>query len=215
MQLKTRVKVNSVTNLSDARYFATFAEWAGFNFNPNDAHYVSLITARELIGWMSGPRIIGEFGTAPLENINKTVEMLSLDSIQTDYAIDYKLLTPQISSIIRQVFITPMTKAEELTTILLKEAPYTAYFLLNFTPTAHRMSWDDLLKPDTLISPAFLKQICADYNILLQLPFSAANVLTIVNELAPAGIALDGGMEIKTGIRSFDEVADLIELLEV
>lgn len=213
MQLKTRIKVNSIANLSDARYFATFAEWAGFNFNPVNAGFIPISTARELIGWMSGPRIVGEFGDASIEQVNQTAVLLGLDSIQMNHAIDYRQLAPIISTIIRQVFITPHTKAEELQVLLDKEAPFTASFLLNFKDAG--ISWESLQQADSKLRPKVLNQLCKDYNIILQLPFHAGNVLKIVDEISPSGIAVDSGEEIKTGIRSFEDIAGIIEQLEI
>lgn len=211
MQMKVRVKVNSINNLSDARYFATFAEWAGFNFNPEDAAFLPLATARELMGWMSGPRMVGEFGNAPEALINQVAQELKLDTIQTDTDLNYQQLIPQISTIIRRITLTANTQAKQLEAVLERTAPHTAYFLLRFTETAINWAeWQETTSFDT----AYLQQLCTDYNILLQLPFTPANVLPIINTIQPAGIALDSGQEIKTGLRAFDDVADIVELLE-
>ncbi|PSJ76660.1 hypothetical protein C7N43_12475 [Sphingobacteriales bacterium UPWRP_1] len=212
MQLKVRVKVNSINNLSDARYFATFAEWAGFNFNPADPNCLPLATARQLMGWLSGPRMVGEFDDAPVEMINQTAEALNLDTIQTDVDLPVELLAPQISAVIRRVNIMPATLPQQLTALLEKNAAHTAWFLLNFT--AAGLGWNDL-QQHSLFTPAYLKSLCADYNILLQLPFTPQNILQVLAAIQPAGIALNSGQEIKTGIRSFDDVADMIELLEL
>lgn len=212
MQLKVRVKVNSINNLSDARYFATFAEWAGFNFNPADAACLPLNTARELIGWMSGPRMVGEFGNAPIEIINQTAQTLNLDTIQTDIDLLPAQLVPQVSAIIRRVNIMADMLPAQLNALLNKNAPYTAWFLLNFTNAG--LGWNDL-QQHAIFTPNYLKNLCADYNILLQLPYTPQNVLQVLEIIQPAGIALNSGHEIKTGIRAFDDVADIVELLEL
>ncbi|HRI26753.1 MAG TPA: hypothetical protein PK239_00050 [Chitinophagales bacterium] len=214
MQLKTRVKVNQITNLSDARYFATFAEWVGFNLNPDDAHFLPVATARELIGWLYGPRIIGEFGSASADFINQTAVELGLDAIQTNLPLNHQHLHPQISTVIRQIMVTPQTTVAELQNVLQESAPYTAYFLLNFTQSG--ATWETLAnqtKPQYLNS-SLLQTLCTDYNILLHINFTPQNILPILHQTQPAGIALNSGQEIKTGLRSFDEVNALIDLLE-
>ncbi|OWY22160.1 hypothetical protein C7N43_13610 [Sphingobacteriales bacterium UPWRP_1] len=212
MQLKVRVKVNSINNLSDARYFATFAEWAGFNFNPNDVTHLPVATARVLMGWLSGPRMVGEFGNAPVEIINQTAKELNLNTIQTDVDLPVQQLAPQISAIIRRVNIMADMLPAQLNDLLQKNAAHTAWFLLNFTHA--NWNWNNL-QQHTRFTPQYLKNLCADYNILLQLPFTPQNILQVLEEIQPAGIALNSGQEIKTGIRSFDDVADIIELLDL
>lgn len=77
------LKFSSVTNLSDARYAAgMWADIIGFCFDPGQPEYIEPGKAAEIIAWVSGPEICGEFGQQPAEWILEFAEKLNLNSIQ-------------------------------------------------------------------------------------------------------------------------------------
>ncbi len=208
--LKTKIKANSINNLSDGRYFSTFAEWVGFNFNPNSTQSVDIATAKEIAGWLHGPRIVGEFDDQPLTRINEVAEALQLDTVQTDIDLDYTKLHPNISTIIKRVVIDDTIDADRLESILMSGTGI-AYFLLDFVEK--NSLWKDIEKHQAL-KPAFLQELCEEYRIILALPFTSQNVLSIVEQTQPFAIALASGQEEKVGIRAFDELTAIIEQLE-
>ncbi len=83
MALRTLVKVGEITNLSDARYCAGMGvDMLGFNLNPGSETYVSPEQFKEMTNWVSGVRLVGEFGDATPEFIEKALEQYELDMIQ-------------------------------------------------------------------------------------------------------------------------------------
>lgn len=48
------IKATHINNLTDARYFAVFAEWIGFKLANDDPQALSLDQCCELMGWVSG-----------------------------------------------------------------------------------------------------------------------------------------------------------------
>lgn len=211
MELCTKVKANSINNLSDGRYFAPFAEWVGFNFNTQNPNGIDLPTAVMIMGWLAGPRIVGEFDDLPLETINNIAKELQLDTIQTDLDLPTTRLLPIISTVIRRIVVTPNSTANDILAVV-ENAQGVAYFLLDFQ--THQIEWHSI-EQHTSINVPFLRYLCTEYPILLAAVFTTANVLTIVNDIPAAGIALLGGNELQAGIRVFDDVQDIIEQLEV
>src|SRR5688572_18265306 len=62
MALKTFVKLNSITNLTDARYGAgMYVNLLGFDLNGNTSNSITPDTFREITGWVSGVDFVGEF----------------------------------------------------------------------------------------------------------------------------------------------------------
>ena len=51
--------------------------------------------------------------------------------------------------------------------------------------------------------------------VILGSGISAFNVKKLVDDLGLFGISLEGGEEIKPGLKDFDELADILEELEV
>ena len=79
--LRTTVLVRQVTNLSDARYVAGMGvELMAFPLTGPNA--LSTETVRELAGWVSGVRLVGEVDDSlSVEAINQLAEACSLDYI--------------------------------------------------------------------------------------------------------------------------------------
>ena len=64
MALTTIVKVGNITNLSDARYCAGMGvDMLGFCFEKKSEQYIDPESYKEIIGWISGPQLVGEFDT--------------------------------------------------------------------------------------------------------------------------------------------------------
>ena len=77
------LKFSSISNLSDARYAAgMWADFIGFNFDPNSSSYIDPEKAKSIIGWISGTAIVGEFGQQPIEWIKDFSQQLQLQVVQ-------------------------------------------------------------------------------------------------------------------------------------
>ena len=211
--LKTRLKVSSINNLTEARYFAAMgAEWIGFNFDSTSIRYMESGAAKEISGWLAGPRFLGEFGKQDAAYINKINKDLGFEIVQTDVDLVLDVLDNKISSVMHRLAITPDTQILTLEHFLEERTRWTSQFLLDFTQ--HNFSWE-MLKKGKEISPSVLKELCEAYDILVKFDFSKDNILEIIETLKPLGIDISGSDELQTGMQAFDDVGDMIELLEV
>lgn len=200
------IKANSVNNLSDGRYFATFAEWIGFNFCADHAHHIDTATAVTVMGWVAGVRIVGEFGNTPLAKLLPIVNELQLDTIQTDHDLALDQLPAIVSTVIRRIVVTPHTTANEVWQVL-QNTRGAAYFMLDFQ--AHHITYHPALSPDVLL------RMCQQHPILLAAVFTPHNIRPLTDSLPLAGIALATGSELAAGVRSFDDVQELIDSLDM
>ena len=97
------LKFSAIRNLSDARYAAgSWADFIGFNFNPEHPAFIEPIKAKEISGWISGPMVVGEFGHQPIEWIKDFIQAIPLQAIQipSDYPYPEIFDTPNIKFII-------------------------------------------------------------------------------------------------------------------
>ncbi|MEZ4805751.1 MAG: hypothetical protein R2852_09780 [Bacteroidia bacterium] len=77
------LKFSSVNNLSDARYAAgAWADFLGLNFNPTHEKYLEPAKAKEILSWINGPLICGEFSNQPIEWIKDFIQAMGLKVIQ-------------------------------------------------------------------------------------------------------------------------------------
>ncbi|MFT6894988.1 MAG: phosphoribosylanthranilate isomerase, partial [Algoriphagus sp.] len=60
-----------------------------------------------------------------------------------------------------------------------------------------------------------LKELGIKQKIILGIGLNASNVERLVNDLNLFGISMTGGNEIKPGLMDFNELADILEVLEV
>lgn len=83
MQYPFIIKFSQTQNLSDARYASgMWADMIGFCFDPNSPAFIEPSKFKEMKSWLSGPKIVGEFGHQGPEWVNDFIREFSLDAVQ-------------------------------------------------------------------------------------------------------------------------------------
>lgn len=82
-----QLKIASITNLTDARFFSAIgAHYLGFNFDVLNENNVSIVQAKEIIQWLHEPIIVGEFGIHQTkEEIEFIAKEMELNEIQIPF----------------------------------------------------------------------------------------------------------------------------------
>ncbi len=205
MALKTFVKVSNVNNLSDARYCAgMYVNWMGFNLEDHSPNYVSPQKFKEITGWLSGPEYVGEFDNAHPDTILQTVTEYDIHIIQireeahlqmllnTDFKLVLKQVIRDNDDVLHLIAIAPSLHENGVVLLLESDLPH--------------------LGPEMVDS---LRHLAGQTDVLLGFGFSAATVEEVVKQTQAKGIALNGGDEIKPGLKDFDDLADILEVLEL
>jgi phosphoribosylanthranilate isomerase len=79
------VKAGSITNLTDARFFAAYdVDFIGFNFDPKSPDYISPQNALAIKGWITGPKIVAEFANQDIDNIKNIIQFFEPDFVEVD-----------------------------------------------------------------------------------------------------------------------------------
>lgn len=77
------IKAGSITNLTDARFFAAYdVDYIGFCFDPLSADYISPQNALAIKGWISGPKIVAEFANQDIENVKNIIAFFEPDVVE-------------------------------------------------------------------------------------------------------------------------------------
>ncbi len=212
--LQVKVKANAVRNLTDARYFASKeVEWIGFPLQPGTEGSISPSTAKTFIEWIDGVKIVGEFEFPTAEEVLDVHRQVWFDAIQVGLFTGIEEMKKLWGlTLIREIAVEKNMSEPELLEYLSAFAEHCDYFLLNFEKGG--LSWESVLKGEPF-SVDFLKKITVQYPVILSLNFQAANILQAISTLQPAGIGLSGGAEERTGVKSFDELADIFDTLEL
>ena len=212
--LKTKVKASSITNLTDARYFAAWeVEWLGFNLDANAEDYINPVTAKAIKEWVDGVKIVGEFGLADANAILDTANAMELDAIQLGPFADVATANALAGqALLKEFIIDQETNPNALAVVLAAFAPYCQTFILNFDKNG--ISWSDLQK-GTAFTVAHLQQLCEEYPILVSIKVESSQLNNLLETIRPLGLNVIGGEEEAVGVKSFDELDDLFETIEI
>lgn len=189
MALKTFVRVSGINNLSDARYCAGMeVNELGFNIETNHANYTDKDKFKELAEWLSGVEFVGEI-TDSSTDIAQCIEGYTLNAIQIE---NLEQIEPAVATGLPVSFIADNTvEANEAWSLSKGQLAY------------------------VLIKSSEASAIAAALPTLMNDGFDADNLVSILEEVRPKGIVLEGGNEIRPGYKDFDQLADILELLEI
>jgi phosphoribosylanthranilate isomerase len=203
MALKTKVKINRITNLTDARYCSgMYVDILGFCLEAGSAQYVSPTQFQEITGWISGIDYAGEFSDLDAYSIERLLgDYPSITWIESEDLETLLQLKPLGKKLIYRV------KLEELDTLFTKiELLQEHEINLLVTSTTESIVIDN----DSIIN-----KFSSQLNLFLGAGITPATANSLCELPGLYGFALDGGDEIKPGLRDFDQLAAILESLEL
>lgn len=185
MALRTFVKVGSITNLSDARYCAGMgADLLGFRAIPGNDNHINPKQFQEIRGWVTGPQIVAE--------VYGMADIASWSSIQEDYRPD-------------------MVELGLSELAILSGEPPLPYILALATgeqvPAGSNPTYV-LINPD---DPALL-QLTTKHQVLVLV--QQTSVVQSLLDGGITGLALQGGQEDRPGLREYNELGEILEMLD-
>ncbi|MGB3183463.1 MAG: phosphoribosylanthranilate isomerase [Cyclobacteriaceae bacterium] len=205
MALKTFVKISGVTNLSDARYCAgMMVDMIGFDLDPDSEQFTAPDKFKEITEWLSGVEMVGEFNDLDTDGIREAGEGYTLDAIQTSSVeAAPHIIKSTTLPVIFKLDVSDMDEPARMRPIIEKVGMSAAFVLIES---------EGKEKGDQWVQEAL--EIAGNYPVVLGFGVTAENA----EELAASdlkGISLRGGEEIKPGLKDFDELADILEALEI
>lgn len=194
MALKTLVKVGEITNLSDARYCAGMGvDMLGFSLDPNSSSYVSPEQFKEITDWVAGVKFVGELPEEVPGEIRNIIGDYSLDYLQVS---DDNL---SIISVVNLPLIVGVNSSNlpKIEASIQETGEVADYFLVE--------GYTDVLS---------LEKLSSKYPMIIG---DGVEVETIEDILDSSlkGIALKGSIEEKPGFKDYDQLADILEALEI
>lgn len=198
MSLKTLVKVSNITNLSDARYCAGMGvEMIGFVMDKFSADYTSPEKMKEIKSWVAGVQVVGETQSADYEEVKALVEAYEIDVLQISEAG----LLPQIADLGKPIILKLEFESAYLEDYLERYSQFVEFFLVEGS------DFSDFARYT-------LKEYSFNYPIVLDFGITAENVNELLEEMQIKGIALKGSNEIRPGYKDYDELSEILEVLE-
>ena len=206
MALRSFVKISSVTNLSDARYCAgMYVNMIGFDLEENSKNYTSSQKFNEITGWLSGVDFVAEFeSTHPEKILGLVTEYKGVNFIEIQEETHLRLL---VNSSYGIIFKKNLISDEDLDDLIAK-----SMFFKDFGVILYLVS-ESLEINDTIIQK--LKTLASTAEVLLGFGIEPESLRNLIEETGVKGIALEGGEEIKPGLKDFDQLAEILEVLEI
>jgi len=203
MALKTIVKVGNISNLSDARYCSGMGvQYLGFSLDSNSKDYVDKNTLKTIKDWIVGPVIAGELPSSNLPAIKETIEQYDIDCIEISNPEIFSMSSMITLPVILKLNISAFQNPEELRNVMAYANDKVLFFLLDKSANAV-IQTDDILK------------LAAHFKIMIGYAIDKNNIHSWIDGTEIYGISLKGGSEIKTGFKDYDELADILEEIEV
>lgn len=203
MALRTFVKISGITNLSDARYCAgMYVDLLGFALEEGSGKFISPTQYNEITGWVSGLEFVGEFETY---TANQVLEALA--NYPTVKWVEHDRIEPLVELEGRGHGLIYKMDLEEVRHIELEVAQKLDESGIIFHITSAHQELDEA-------DMSAIKLISEHCRVILGIGITADNVSSLIHDLNLYGISLTGGVEIKPGLKDFDELAYILEALE-
>ncbi len=195
MPLKTKALISSVTNLSDARFATGMGvDFIGFNIDKNANDAISLTDFTAITAWLEGPIMVGETSKiTSKEKALKLAEAFELSHMISDSEEQIEVFKSAGMTTFLRTEIISIGELENITTV--------ADHII--VETAQDFSIEDFNNLD-LQKPIFIAN-----------SFDAQNINDWIAQTKITGIGLRGSEQIRTGFVDLDEMADILEAIEI
>ena len=205
---RTKVKICGLTNLEDARFAAgAMADYLGFIFYDQSPRYIEPGEAGAIINWIEGPEKVGVFVNQPLDEVNQIAKETGLDIVQLhgNETLEYCQLIDK--PIIKVIHISPDTDVDELRARVALYSEVASYLLFDskidglWGGTGQTFDWN------------ILNDITGDKPFFLSGGLNPGNVKEAINAVQPFAIDLSSGLEEKPGLKDFEKIEHLMEVM--
>ncbi len=208
MMNKPKVKICGITNLGDARFAAgAMADYLGFIFYDKSPRYIEPGEAGAIINWIEGPEKVGVFVNQPLDDVNRIAKESGLDLVQLhgDETLEYCQLIEK--PIIKAIHITSDYDTEELKAKVQMYSEVAQFLLFDskigdqWGGTGTTFDWN------------ILKEITGDVPFFLSGGLNPDNVSDAIDLVKPFAIDVSSGIEEKPGLKDFEKIEALMEVV--
>lgn len=208
--LKTKVKASRITNLTDARYFSAWeVAYIGFNLEEGNDSYIPPVNVKAMKEWLEGPQFVGEFGSfVDVQAVINLVSALGLNAVQVGTLCGkdtIQTLHEKGIPVIKEITWNESSTWEGIEKEYDGLAPFVEFFLIDFSQ--NNIVIDDMKKQIT--------HICQLHPTLIDAHIEGADAETFLENTQAFGLAIKGGDEEKVGYKSFDDLDDIFEALEI
>ena len=192
--LKKKIIGRSITNLTDARYFAAWgADFIGFNADNLAVDIKMQATIKEMIDWIEGPNYVAEISTLAIpEGFFDVFFNMGFQSIALGPFTNIDFLPTGID-IFKHIDIEQDQEFGKYENVIIGKSEL------------------GILNSDYL---ALLEDLSNYHNVFIDIN-KIENSIEELAQLPIEGFSISGGEEEKVGLKSYDELDEIFEFLEI
>jgi phosphoribosylanthranilate isomerase len=198
MSTDIMVKISGVFNLTDARFYAAAgADFIGFCIDEQHTHFCDLPRIKEIVSWLEGPSYVLEtYVELDEDKIDFYLQETGIRSIHTG---------PNTTSISKKYDDLTIFREVNLSDWNNLETAAGQYLVLSSQKSVADILTDDI---------DLLTRLCLSYTCFLDLPWqNSSDVEAILSVVTPVGLVFHGSAEEKTGLKNFDWMEEVFEML--
>jgi phosphoribosylanthranilate isomerase len=203
-----KIKADGITNLTDARYFAAKeVKWLSFNFTEGAPDYINPSVAKAIAAWVEGVEVVGKWTRLSVSEINEWAKLLNLNIVQIDDFAISSDKPPLEVAVLKRFVVSSFENLDALRREMQDLASLVVAFELDFEP----LNWQDL---ETNFVLQDLKKLARDFKIIFKMNIQPNEIESFKSEIQPYGLTICGGEEEQVGVKSFDELDAIFDILE-
>ncbi len=192
---KVKIKISDIQNLTDARYFAAMdVDYLGFCCNPGTETYCSITKIKEIISWVEGPKYVLQFqGFQNEDDISEIVDSGLGQALHFGVFATYD-----------RDFGIPVFKEWIFENITIDE-----YNRFDFPIVKSDIPWHEFTDTDKSKLVNLLDQKFG----YIDLRWRNEDLLDMIEFLPSCGLILRGGNEERIGVKSYDDLDVVFDIL--
>lgn len=190
--MKKKLLITGVSNLTDARYFAAVdADYIGFKINSFDDKYINEVSISEIMNWVEGPSLAVE------TSVQVEQDLESLGELEPSLVI----IPPFGEFEAPKSMMTMRVHLANQNLVLDNNANY---HMVDFYAESVRLT-------DEWISK--IEELASSHTVFVKPLPLVEEVEKLLKIDSIEGVVLMGSEEEEVGLKSFEEVDDIIDLL--
>ncbi len=210
--LKTIFKASKIANLTDARYFAAwYVDYIGYDMVEGSESALSMNEFLAIKEWVEGSESVLEIGSFPSEELVETIiHSKDIGTVEVGMFCSQDIirrLHEAGKTIFLNVVLSNDLDVSELEDELKKHEGQISYYIIDLNPLDADWTSGKFAN--------LVKEMNQNHSVFLDGNIPIQHIDSFLSEWNQIGISAKGGEEEKVGFKSYDELDELFESLEV
>jgi phosphoribosylanthranilate isomerase len=205
---RTKLKVCGITTLEDARFISgALADYIGFIFFDESPRYIDPAKAGAIINWLEGPEKVGVFVNQPLDDVNDISKQTGIDLVQLHGNESPGYCSLVEKPVIKVFHVDGQTDPDTLRQEVSTYKDVADFYLFD---TKSNDQWGGT---GQTFDWAKLADCTGEKPFFLSGGISSENVTDAIKMVDPYAIDLSSSLEESPGLKDFDKVEALFDVL--